>query len=136
MAVEKVTSTALFFRCRAKQGTCNSLNEIPFADIRVFSRASGRFGLTLPNCPKCGAQTGVIPSKVRETAMNHVRRIAWKRAVASGNFFDEESRSTANDHTKDLDAFYAAPGREELKSDYDDNSSTVSVAKKISEPEE
>lgn len=127
MAVERVTSKALFFRCMGKQGACNTVNEIPFADIRVFAHADGRFGLTLPPCPKCGAQTGVVPSRVRETAMNHVRRIAWKRAVKAGNFFDDESRENAAARTRELDVFYAVPGRAPLKKLYDDDASSVEV---------
>lgn len=122
MAVRKVTETALVFECPA----CKRVNEYPFAEIRVRARDGVRFGLVLPVC-ECNARSEVVPSKADDTPGHHVRRIAWKRAVEAGNFFDEESQAGAAEHTRAFDAFYAVKGREALKAMYDDPKSTVEI---------
>ena len=122
MAVCKVTGDGIAFECPA----CNRVNEYPFADVRVRARDDARCGLVLPPC-ECGARSEIMPSRGDDTPGHHVRRIAWKRSVAAGNFLDEESRGNADAHTKAFDAFYAVEGREALKALYDDDLSTVEI---------
>jgi hypothetical protein len=125
MSVQKVTRDALHFTCPQ----CQTTNEIPFSSIRVYAREGGHCTMALPPC-KCGARSDSVPSRDRDTPGHNVRRIAWKRAVAAGNFFDEESRAGATEHTRAFDAFYAAKGREALRALYEDAKSTVSLVEK------
>ena len=121
MAVRMVTPTALHFQCPQ----CRVVNEIPFGSIRVCVHGD-RCVLVLPTC-SCKARSEVVPSKGDDTPGHHVRRIAWRRAVAAGNFLDEGSRGNADAHTKAFDAFYAVKGREASKVLYDDDLSTVEI---------
>ena len=122
MSVQKVTKDALHFTCPQ----CRTTNEILFSDIRVYARGGGHCTMALPPC-ECGARSDSVPSRDQDTPGHHVRRIAWKRAVEAGNFFDEESQAGAAEHTRAFDAFYAVKGREALKALYDDPKSAVEI---------
>jgi len=120
MAVCKVTESGISFECPA----CKRVNEYPFADVRVRAPDDGRNGLMLPAC-ECGARSEIMPSREEDTPGHHIRRIAWKRAVAAGNFHDDVSKKNAKKRTKEFDAFYKAKERAGMKALYDNDASTV-----------
>lgn len=137
MSVKKVTEHGLFFECSASvsnngnSAKCGNVAEVPFDQIVVVVKNDICF-LQLPSCPKCGGRSCVVPGKDEDGPRHHIRRIAWKRSVAAGNFKNDMSRTVAIGRTKDFDAFYNAKGREALKALYVDNSSTVEILKKES----
>ncbi len=126
MSVYKVDKDSLFFMCPV----CKSKREIGFGDVVVCVGSEWNY-IELPQCD-CMSNSYVVPDAVRTGIRNDIRRVAWKRAVASGNFKDKVSRESASDRTKGFDAFYNAEGREDLKALYMDDSSTVEILKKES----
>jgi len=117
--VKKVTATALHFQCPA----CERVAEVPFDQMRVYAR-EGIAALVLPKCA-CGAQSETAPSAESELPGHHLRRIAWRRAVAAANWFDAESAACAAAQVARHVAFYA--GRAAMRAEYENDASVVEM---------
>jgi hypothetical protein len=129
MSVKKVTQTSLFFACPGRDGTCGAVNEYAFADIMVSAPDGGMRMLVLPPCPNCGAKSGVSPGSNSDTPAALIRRIAWKRAVAAGNF-RAGSEANARAAVGEFNSYYADQQRAAHRALYVDAASTVEVVQR------
>jgi len=126
MPVQKVTQTSLFFACPGLDRTCGAVNEYAFADIAVSAPDGGTRMLVLPPCPNCGAKSSVAPGSNGDTPAALIRRIAWKRSVAAGNF-RAGSEVNARAAVVEFDGYYTNKDRSEHAAFYSDAASIVEM---------
>ena len=128
MAIKKVTTDGLVFQCPV----CGSQNEISFDAVVVRAGKEQLPVMILPPC-ECGARSMVAPSASDLSPRHHMRRIAWKRAMDVSKFLDDVSRHDAKELLGRIDAFYAQPGREVLRAQYEDPKFAIEVVTKKTE---
>ena len=130
MAIVGVTSDILMFQCPK----CLAMRKIPWCELRVFAHGGARHhaSIILPPC-ECGTRSDIVPGFVEEDHRNHIRRCAWKRSVSLSSFFNEDSEKEEPSKTERFDSFYAQPGREALRAQYDDPTITVEVVARAQE---
>jgi len=128
MGVRKLTTDVLTFKCMGDtaDGKCESVVDILVPDVKAMVREDGFAGLVLPACPHCGAMSMCVLG-LFETPQYHLIRTLWRRVVAAGSFVDKASETASAKMSANIAAFYEGAGRESLKAQFNNDSSTIEL---------